>query len=299
MNPSELEKNIMTKTILITGATGRISSGILANLKDSGHSLRALVRNPEKAEALVKTGVDVRIGDLEKPWTLAAAFEGVDILWLLTSGDPRSPEQNSNAIWAARQAGVKHIVRMSAVGAAYDAPSISHRLHALSDAELVGSGIPFTLVRAQFFAQNFMMAADPIKEKGAMFMSLGAGRIGLIDARDISAFAAHVLTTEGHEGKTYDLTGPESLDMHQMAEAIGGAIGKTIKYVPVPVAGVKTALKEKGMDEWSIHRFADIFDAYAAGKGDIVSDDFKRVTGKEPRSMKQFAEDFAKVFGKN
>jgi len=292
----------MKKTILITGANGNISSGIianLANLKDSGLSLRALVRNPEKADKLKAMGVDVRIGDLEKPWTLAEAFAGVDTLWLLTAGDPRGPEQNSNAIWAAKQAGVKHIVRMSAVGAEYNAPAMSYRLHALSDAELIGSGIPYTIVKCQFFAQNFMMAADPIKEKGCMFMSLGDGKIGIIDSRDISEFAAHVLSTEGHAGKTYTLTGPASLNMHEVAEAIGAAIGKPVKYVAIPVAGVKKVLAEKGMGEWAVHRFGEIFDAYAANGGDVVSGDFQRVMGKAPRSVAQFAQDFARVFGKN
>ena len=288
----------MKKTILITGATGNISSGIVANLKNSGHKVRALVRNPEKAEALAQQGVDVRIGDLEKPWTLAAAFEGVDSLWLLTAGDPRSPEQNSNAIWAAKQAGVKHIVRMSAVGVAYNAPAMSYRLHALSDAELIGSGIPYTILKCQFFAQNFMMAADPIKEKGCMFMSLADGKIGIIDARDISEFAAHVLTSEGHAGKTYTLTGSASLNMQQVADAIGKAIDKPIKYVPIPVAGVKKVLAEKGMGEWAVHRFGEIFDAYAANHGDVVSEDFQRVMGKFPRTIAQFANDFARVFGK-
>ncbi len=289
----------MKKTILITGATGNISSGIIANLKDSGHNLRALVRNPEKADSLKAKGVNVHIGDLEKPWTLDAAFAGVDTLWLLTAGDPRSPEQNSNAIWAAKKAGVKHIVRMSAAGAEYNAPAISYRLHALSDAELIGSGIPYTIVKAQFFAQNFMMAADPIKEKGCMFMSLADGKIGVIDARDISEFAAKVLTTEGHAGKTYTLTGPASLHMQQVADAIGAAIGKPIKYVAIPVDGVKKVLAEKGMNEWAVNRFGEIFNAYAANGGDIVSEDFRRVTGKAPRSIEQFAKDFAGVFGKS
>lgn len=288
----------MAKTILITGATGNVSSGIIAKLAGSGHNLRALVRNAGKAEALRQAAVDVRIGDLEKPWTLDAAFEGVDTVWLLTAGDPRGPEQNSNAIWAARQAGVKHIVRMSVVGAAYNAPCISHRLHALSDAELVGSGIPYTILESQFFAQNLMMAADSIKEKGCLFMSLGNGKIGVIDSRDVSEFAANVLIAAGHAGKTYTLTGPASLNMYQVAEAIGKAIGKPVEYVPIPVAGVKKVLVEKGMDAWAVHRFGEIFNAYAANGGDVVSDDFQRVTGVPPRTIEQFAQDFAGAFGK-
>jgi uncharacterized protein YbjT (DUF2867 family) len=288
----------MAKTILITGATGNVSSGIIAKLKGSGHNVRALVRNAGKSEALKQANVDVRIGDLEKPWALDAAFEGVDTVWLLTAGDPRGPEQNSNAVWAAKQAGVKHIVRMSAAGAAYNAPSISHRLHALSDAELIGSGIPYTILKSQFFAQNLMMAADPIKEKSSIFMSLGDGKVGMIDIRDIGDFAAHVLTTEGHAGKTYTLTGPASLNMYQVADVIGNAIGKTVKYVPIPVEGVKKVLAERGMDAWTVNRFGEIFNFYAANGGDVITDDFQRVTGKPPRSIEQFAHDFAGVFGK-
>src|SRR5260221_14186362 len=111
----------MSKTILIIGATGNVSSGIIAKLNGSGHHLRALVRNPEKAAALEQQGVDVHGGDLEKPWTLGPAFAGADTVWILTPPGPRAPEQSSNALWAARQGGAKHVVRMSAIGAAHSA----------------------------------------------------------------------------------------------------------------------------------------------------------------------------------
>ena len=223
----------MPKTILITGATGNVSSGIIAQLKDSEHSLRALVRNPEKAEELRRQGVEICVGDLEKPWTLGPAFAGADTVWILAAPGPRAPEQCSNALWAARQGGAKHIVRMSAFGAAHTAPTINSRLHALSDAELVGSGIPFTILKPHFFMQNLMMAAQSIVQQGTMYFALADGKMGLIDSRDISDFAAHVLTSAGHEGMTYTLTGPASLSMHQIAAAIGEAVGKTVTYVPV------------------------------------------------------------------
>lgn len=103
----------MTKNILITGATGNISSGIITQLKGSGHRILALVRHPEKAQELKRQGeVELRIGDLEKPWTLRAAFAGADTVWMLAPPGPRAPEQCSNGLWAARQAGVKHVVRL-------------------------------------------------------------------------------------------------------------------------------------------------------------------------------------------
>lgn len=287
----------MAKTILITGATGNVSSGILNNLKHSGHDLRALVRSEEKADALKKQGVDARIGDLEKPWTLGPAFEGADTVWMLAPPGPRAPEQSSNGLWAAKQAGVRHVVRMSAVGAAFNAPTINSRLHALSDAELIASGIPYTILKPHFFAQNLMMAAGSVAEQGAIYFALGEGRMGIIDSRDISDFAAHVLTHSGHEGKTYTLTGPASITIHDVASALGQAIGKPVKYVPVPIEGTRQAMSQMGMDDWTINLLTDYFKAYSANWGDLVTGEFEAVTGKPPRGIEQFAKDFAGAFG--
>ena len=288
----------MPKTILITGATGNISSGIIAQLKGSAHRLRALVRNPEKAAELKRQGVEIRGGDLEKPWTLGPAFAGADTVWILAPPGPRAPEQCSNALWAARQGGAKHVARMSAFGAGHTAPTINSRLHALSDAELVGSGMPCTIVKPHFFAQNLMMAAQSVAQQGTIFFALADGKMGLIDSRDISDCAAHVLTTAGHEGKTYTLTGPASLSMHQIAAAIGAAIGKAVNYVPVPVEGARQSMAQMGMDEWMVNLMCDYCTAYSTNWGDLVTDDFQRVTGKAPRSIEQFARDFGGAFGK-
>jgi hypothetical protein len=122
--------------------------------------------------------------------------------------------------------------------------------------------------------------------------------MGLIDSRDISDFAAHVLTTAGHEGKTYTLTGPASLSMHQIAAAIGNAIGKTVTYLPVPVDGARQSMAQMGLDDWMVNLMCDYFTAYSANWGDLVTDDFQRVTGKAPRNIEQFARDFAQAFGK-
>jgi uncharacterized protein YbjT (DUF2867 family) len=288
----------MPKTILITGATGNVSSGIIAQLKDSEHSLRALVRNPEKAEELRRQGVEICVGDLEKPWTLGPAFAGADTVWILAAPGPRAPEQCSNALWAARQGGAKHIVRMSAFGAAHTAPTINSRLHALSDAELVESGIPFTILKPHFFMQNLMMAAQSIVQQGTMYFALADGKMGLIDSRDISDFAAHVLTSAGHEGMTYTLTGPASLSMHQIAAAIGEAVGKTVTYVPVSFDNARQSMAQLGLDDWMANLMCDYFAAYSANWGDMVTDDFQRITGMVPRSIEQFARDFCGAFGK-
>jgi uncharacterized protein YbjT (DUF2867 family) len=288
----------MSKTILVTGATGLVSSGILASLKGSGHKLRALVHHPEKAAALNQQGIETFVADLQKPWTLPPAFAGADTVWILTPPGPRAPEQSSNALWAARQGGASYVIRMSAIGAAHAAPTINSRLHALSDAELAASGIPFTILKPHFFSQNMMMAAKSVAESGMIYFALGDAKMGIIDARDISECAAKVLVSKGHEGKTYTLTGPASISMHEIAAAIGRAVGKPVKYVAVPVDVAKQSMAQMGMDEYMVNMMGDYMHAYSANWGDLVTDDFQRIVGKAPRSFAQFATDFAGVFGK-
>lgn len=287
----------MSKTILITGATGNVSTEVLQALKGTKNKLRVLVRDEAKGAPFKAQGLEVVVGNLDTPRTLAPAFAGVDAAWLLTTAGPRAADQNSSAIWAARKAGVSFVARMSAVGAAHNAPTINSRSHALSDAELAASGIPFAILKPHFFMQNFMMAAQSVTKEGAMYLALGDGKMGVIDSRDIGVFAAQVLTTGGHEGKTYTLTGPASLPMATVAEQLGAAVGKAVKYVPVSNEQAAQSMAGMGMDEWMVEAMSNYFTAYANGWGDFVTDDFQRVTGKAPRAFATFAKDFAAAFG--
>ncbi len=285
------------KTILITGATGKVSTDVIASLKGSKHKLRVLVRDEAKGAAFKAQGLDVVVADLDKARTLAPAFAGVDAAFMLSPPGPRAADQQSSALYAARKAGVSHVVRMSAVGAAHNAPTVNSRSHALSDAELASSGVPFTIVKPHFFMQNFMMAAQSVAKEGAMYFALDDGKMSVIDARDIGLFVAQVLTTGGHEGKTYTPTGPASLAMTTIAEQLGAAVGKTVKYVPVSVEQAGQAMAGMGMDSWMVIAMMDYFEAYGSGWGDFVTNDFQQVTGTAPRSWATFAKDFAGAFG--
>lgn len=291
----------MPKTILITGATGDISSGIIRHLKSSNHRLLALVRNPEapKAKELELDGAELRVGDLDKPWTLETAFRQAQTVWILTPPGPRAPEQSSNALWAAKQAGAKHVVRMSAIGASHTAPTINGRLHGLSDAEVIGSGIPYTIMKPHFFMQNLLGAAQGIIENGQINFPLDDARMGLIDSRDISEFAACVLNTSGHEGKVYTITGPESISMNKVSEAVGASIKKRVDYVPATIEDTWRTMVKFGIDEWTVNLLCDYFKAYSANWGDFVTTDFHSVVGKQARSIIDFARDFSTAFVKH
>lgn len=287
-------------TILLTGANGNVSTATIHALQGTGHRLVGLVRDKAKAAHLEALGVELRVADLELPRTLeSGAFDGVDVAWVLSPPGALAPYQSSNAVWAARQAGVKHIVRMSAVGAAHDAPTVNSRLHALSDAELASSGTPYTILKPHFFMQNLMMSAQTVAEQATLFFALGAAKIPMIDARDIGTVAATILANPAsHAGKTYTLTGPTAVSLDQVASAIGEAVGKPVKYVPVPVESVLEMVTKMGLSDFNQVALRDYFTQYARGWQSEPTTSVKQITGKDPRSIGEFARDFAGAFGK-
>jgi len=282
----------MTKTILVTGATGTVSTTLIEQLKTApGVQVRALVRSDANAAKVRAAGVQAALGDLDEPESLPPAFEGVDELWQLTPPGPRAPENNMNALWAARNAGVKRVVRMSAIGAAHDAPTRNGRLHALSDAELQASGLRWTILRPHFFMQNLLGFAPAIASGSAIYLNLGQGRLGFVDTRDISEVAAHILLdpSERHDGRAYTLTGPESLSLEQAAERLGGVLGRPVSYVAVPDEAARAALLQMGMSPWLAGMTVEYGRAYAAGWGDFTTSHVSEVLGREPRSLLEFA----------
>lgn len=156
----------MTRTLLLTGATGTVSNVLAEAPADADVTVRALVRDPDRAAALEGQVDRVVVGDLGDPGSLPAAFEGVDDLWLLVANVPRAPEHGMNAVRAARQAGVDRVVRLSAIGAGPDAPIRGGRLHALSDRELEASELRWTILRPHWFMQNLLNEAGEIAATG-------------------------------------------------------------------------------------------------------------------------------------
>jgi uncharacterized protein YbjT (DUF2867 family) len=276
-------------TILITGANGTVSTALLHALSTrSGTTLRALVRDPGKAPTV--PNLEVAVGDLERPETLGDAFAGIDTLWLLTAFGPQAPHASSNAVWAARNAGVRHIVRLSAIGAAHDAPTRNGRLHALSDHELRASGMDWTILKPASFMQNLLGAVVG----DTLYGTFGDGRLGLIDVRDIGEFAAHILTDPAtHAGSTYTLTGPASISLYDAAAAAGSALGARITYQPVSTEQAYSSMLDMGLSEWIASVAVEYSQAYAAGWGDFTTTDFSDVIGRHARSITQFADEYA------
>lgn len=283
----------MSKKILITGGTGTVGSLTIQSIlaKNADVKLRAFVRNPEKAENLKNLGIELVQGDFENQAALNKAAEGMDSVFSLTVASPTAVEEGKAITLAAKNAGVKHIVRNSAIGAAPDAPTENGKMHFATDEDIKASGLTYTIFRPHFFMQNLFFAAPTIKEQGAMYWGMGEGKMGIVDVRDMADSYAEVLVNGGHENKIYTPTGPESIDFHTMAKLISDGIGKEVKYIAVTPEQVKESLLGMGTDEFTATLFMQYSIAYAANWGNFVTEDVKIVSGHQARNFKQFVDE--------
>ena len=288
--------------ILILGPTGNVGSALMPRLTAMGADVRVLVRaepsDASKTEALHDAGVELFHGDLNNLDTLHAAFNGVADVFLLTAPGPTGGAQASNAITAAKQSGDPHVVNLSVAKATPSHPSRFGREHGETDIELMESGLPYTFVRAIMFMQNTLAAAQTVASpQGTIYMPMKAGKLGFVDARDVAEAAAVVLTSDGHEGKSYVLTGPESISIQDVADTLSRVLGKEVKYVDVPPEAAKQAMLDIGIPEWMADGIIETTAALGEGLGDYTTDDFEKLTGHRANSYETFVRDFARAFG--
>ncbi len=288
----------MSRTVLITAATGTVSTALMNTLRGTDVRIRALVRDHAKADNLREQRAEVFVGDLDNPRSLPSAFEGVQDVWLLTPNGPRAPEHHMNAVWAARQAGVERVVRLSAVGAAHDAPNRSGRLHALSDRETERCGMRWTILQPHWFMQNLLNEAAEISTTGTFSLNMSSARVGMIDVRDVAECAARVLRSDPdrHHEQTYTLTGPRSLTFADVANQISDVLGRSIAYLPVSDAAKRKTLLGNGVPQWIIEMLEEYAQAYAHGWGDFTTDTVTGLLGRPPRDIADFARDHAAAF---
>lgn len=287
----------MPSNILVVGATGNVGSAVVGALVTKGAAVRGLAHSVDGAAAVRAAGAEAYLGDLTDPSSLAPAFDGVDTVFIVTRGTEQQVEMASSAINAAKAAGVGRIVRMSAFVPEPVLETELGRQHAEIERLVRDSGVPSTIIKPIFFMQNLLGSAGTIASDDAMYWPWGEGRASMIDIRDIVDVAVEVLTSDGHEGNTYTLSGPASISMADAAAALSKVLGRPITYVDVPLEAAIEALVGMGMSQFMADTNAELMANFAAGGGDRVTDDVERLTGHPARSIDDFARDFASMFG--
>jgi uncharacterized protein YbjT (DUF2867 family) len=283
--------------ILVTGATGLNGGELVRLLSARGVAVRALVRNPKKAEALAALpNVEIIEGDMARPETLPAALRGVDRAMLISSADATMQEVQSNFIDAAKTAGVKHVVKLSGIMPEVDSPFRFARMHGEIEKKLERSGIAYTHLRTGEFMHSYFRQVPTIVAKGAFFLPMEDAKIASIDVADIAEVAALALTTEGHDGKIYPLTGPEALSMAEVAEKLSTATGTPIRYVNVAPEQARQAQIDAGVPEARADALAELFAERRKGKEANVYPDIETIIGRRATSFDEFATRHAAIF---
>jgi uncharacterized protein YbjT (DUF2867 family) len=277
--------------ILVTGAAGTIGSHVVRGLIDRGVPFRAGVHS----RRVETPGVEVRVIDYERPETLAAALEGVTVVFLVLSltFDRRAMASSAESlIDAARNAGVARVVKISTYAAAQEGYAHA-RWHRAIEREIEMSGLHWTFLRPNNFMQNILSEWGPsIREEDRFYDSAGTARYAWIDARDIARVAVRALTEPGHESRAYELTGPESVTHHRVAEVLSRALGRTIRYVDLSDEEVRESLRSEGLSEEMVDAWVDV-NRYARGHPSTVTTTVEDVTGRAPVSLEEFCREAA------
>jgi uncharacterized protein YbjT (DUF2867 family) len=277
-------------TILVTGATGTTGSEILTLLATERKApVRALVHTAAKMAYVATRGAEPHLGAFEDPASLRAAMRGADTLILITSANPHAAEQASSAVDAAVEAGMRRIVRISAIKADPNGPTDNTRQHGVTEAKIAASGLAHIILRPSFFMQNLFLAAQSIAEDGQFHFGMGDGRIGMIDTRDIAGCAARCVLSDAWDGKTLELTGPEAISFHAVAETLTTLTGRSVTYAPVSPEAVYDTIRDAGWGDWLAGITCDYARAYAEGWGDFVTGHVEEIFGRPPRSFETFA----------
>ena len=263
---------------LVTGASGQLGQKVVDHLATlvPAADIVALVRSDAAREAYAAKGIATRFGDYAKPETLFEAFEGIDRVLLISGSEiGQRVAQHTNAVNAAKQAGVKFIAYTSILQADVSPMALAVE-HKATEEAIKASGIPYTLLRNGWYLENTLMTLDQDLSLGQHFGATGAGKLSSAARQDFAEAAAVVLAGQGHEGKTYELAGDTAFTLADYAAAVTKAKGKDVAYVDMPEEAFKGALVGAGLPEGFAGVLADS-DARAA-EGWLF-DDSKTLSG--------------------
>jgi len=269
----------MDRVIAVTGATGGLGGRVAARLADHGVPQRLLVRDAARAPDLLHAEV-VTFAGYDDPGGLRAALDGVDTLLLVSAAEhPDRVSLHRGAVDAAVAAGVGHIVYTSFQGAAPDCTFTFGRDHFHTEEHIKATGVTHTFLRDNLYLDfiPLLCGAD-----GVIRGPAGDGRVAAVARDDVAEVATAVLTGDGHEDQTYDLTGPEAFTLAEAAEEIARASGRLVTFENETVEEAYASRRPSGAADFEIDGWVSTYTAIAAGELDAVSDCVERFVDRPP-----------------
>jgi uncharacterized protein YbjT (DUF2867 family) len=300
--------NDIGRRILVTGATGTVGSEVVKQLVSSFSSssldqsvIRAAVHSQNKADKFSQYGEIVETVDMDynKPETIEAALHKVGKLFLLALPSLNMTDISSKVIREANKNGVRYIVKLSVFGADAEPGIIIGRLHRQEEKIIEESGIPYTFLRSNAFMQNFVnYFGYNIKAQNAIYLPAGEGKVSFVDARDVAAVAAKLLSENNrkHDNKSYVITGPEALSYSQVTEIISKEISRKISYIDTEEEEARKAMESMGVEDWLIDAILEDFYNTKVGNRSKTTITVEQILGRKPTSFAQFIRDYANSF---
>jgi uncharacterized protein YbjT (DUF2867 family) len=287
--------------ILITGATGKVGKELVLDLAARQSSFKVMVRSKEAGKDFEAKGIKVVQGDFDRPETFGSALTNVQSVFLLTTPRPDAVAIERKFLAACKSKGVRHVVRLSAIGANPWASSALLRNHGKCEAELEDSGLAWTILRPTIFMQNLVPYMGPtVAKESTLYAPAGDALMPWVDTRDIAAVAGTVLTSKGHENLVHEITGPEALTYTQVAECLSSQLGRQITYVNVPDGAAHQSMVGMGMTPWLAEGMITLYQHFKAnGHTAQVLETVERISGHAPRTLADYLQENETAFQKH
>jgi NAD(P)H dehydrogenase (quinone) len=280
-------------SIVITGASGQLGrlTAELALDRVPASEVILTTRRSEALSDLAERGASVRQANFDRPETLAESFAGGERLLLISTDDlGRRTAQHRAAIEAAREAGVRHVAYTSYLNPVAENPAVITPSHQATEKALRESGLAWTMLRNSFYAEYQVPGGAQAIATGRLVHNNGDGRIAYVSREDCAAAAAAVLTTEGHENKSYDITGPEALSQDDVAALLSEVSGRPVEAVAVDDEAFIQGLNAAGLPEPAAREVASYGRAIREGFLGEASGAVENLTGRPPRSLREVFE---------
>ena len=280
-------------SIVIMGASGHLgrltAELVLDRVPASGVILTT--RHPEELSGFAERGAEVRTADFDQPKTLAGAFAGGERLLLISTQDlGRRVAQHRAAIAAAKEVGVRQVIYTSYLNPVEENPAVVTPSHRDTEEALRESGLAWTALRNAFYAEYQVPAGAQAIATGRLVHNSGDGKTPYVSRKDCATVAAAVLTTYGHEGEAYDLTGPEALDQDDVAALLSELSGRPVEAVAVDDGELIRGLTAAGMPEPAARGIASYGRAIREDFLNEASDAVENLTGRPPLSLREVFE---------